>query len=468
LAGGIYWVVLNWLLNDRDPELLRDPLAIVGILLLFAIIGYVAEGLLGTPLLCWFRRRGYSSLPSFLWGGFAIGVIVWVYPLLLFFLVLRERSLFYNVIAVLVGSVVPTLLSTIVFWFIAGRQITNRWTRDRNRKEDGGRIKDERTDLKSVFILHPLLGAPLILSSMKLVFALIISLCALSLARAQPKSATLTSAPKEARESSTSLSFDAANDLIVINVMINGQGPFRFLLDTGASHHVMTPELAQRLGLKIESGAALDAGAQGTASAGLTQVAELRIGNFTLEQQTFLITPFPAAYTFQGFIGAEVFKRFIIHLNFQRSLVTLTTPQGFRYQGKGVTIPIKLHQGLLPQVQANVDGSGGWFKIDSGYNGTLALFAKFIDEHKLLSKYEPRADGSGARTLTAEFQNLPIAKIREFKLGKVRQVDVLTSFFLERGGSNSMFAGAIGTGILKRFNVVLNYQERYMILEEPG
>ena len=129
LAGGIYWVVLNWLLNHRDPELLRDPLAIVGILLLFAIIGYVAEGLLGTPLLCWFRRRGYSSLRSFLWGGFAIGVIVWVYPLLLFFPVLRERSLLYNIMSVLIGSVVPALLSTIVFWSIAGRQITNRWTR---------------------------------------------------------------------------------------------------------------------------------------------------------------------------------------------------------------------------------------------------------------------------------------------------------------------------------------------------
>jgi hypothetical protein len=129
LAGGIYWVVLNWLLNHRDPELLRDPLAIVGNLLLFAMIGYVAEGLLGTPLLCWFRRHGYSSLRSFLWGGFAIGVIVWVYPLLLFFPVLRERTIVFNLMAVLVGSVVPALLSTIVFWFIAGRQITNRWTR---------------------------------------------------------------------------------------------------------------------------------------------------------------------------------------------------------------------------------------------------------------------------------------------------------------------------------------------------
>jgi hypothetical protein len=41
---------------------------------------------------------------------------------------------------------------------------------------------------------------------------------------------------------STSLSFDSANNLIVITVTLNGKGPFRFLLDSGASHHVMQPE----------------------------------------------------------------------------------------------------------------------------------------------------------------------------------------------------------------------------------
>jgi hypothetical protein len=63
LVAGIYWVLLNWLLNQRDPQLLRDPLGIVSILVLFTLIGYVAEGLLGTPLLCWFRRRGYLPEP---------------------------------------------------------------------------------------------------------------------------------------------------------------------------------------------------------------------------------------------------------------------------------------------------------------------------------------------------------------------------------------------------------------------
>src|SRR5258708_6048524 len=36
---------------------------------------------------------------------------------------------------------------------------------------------------------------------------------------------------------------------IVVPVMINGQGPFRFIVDTGASHSVVSPALAAKLGL---------------------------------------------------------------------------------------------------------------------------------------------------------------------------------------------------------------------------
>ncbi len=129
VAGGIYWLVLNWVINGRDPQMLRDPLGIVSILGLFTVIGYGAEGLLGTPLLCWFRRRGYSSLRSFLLGGVAIAIVVWLSMSLLYLQFFREMSLFFNLMFGLLGCTVPALLSTIVFWFLGGRQITNRWTR---------------------------------------------------------------------------------------------------------------------------------------------------------------------------------------------------------------------------------------------------------------------------------------------------------------------------------------------------
>ena len=122
-AAGIYWVFLNWQINGRDPEMWRDLVGILSILGLFAVIGYVAEGLLGIPLLYWFRRHGYLSLPLFLIGGILVGIVVGLFVIALYQL-FREMSLMFNLMFVLVGCIVPALLSTIVFWFIGGRHIT--------------------------------------------------------------------------------------------------------------------------------------------------------------------------------------------------------------------------------------------------------------------------------------------------------------------------------------------------------
>ena len=266
-------------------------------------------------------------------------------------------------------------------------------------------------------------------------------------------------------QSSTTLPFDATNDLIVINAIINGKGPFRFQIDTGASHHVMTPELVRALGLRVEGNATLDTGGRERNAAGVVQVAEVRVGDFRLERQSFIVAPLPPSYPFQGFLGAELFKHFIVRIDFRQSLLTLTLGSVFHYQGKGISLPIKFHAGLIPQVKAEVDGKAGWFKLDTGYNGSLALFGKFIYEHNLLAEYAPRQSGTGARTLTEEFGDVPVAQIREFKLGGTSLGKMPASFFLEREGSNSIYAGAIGTGILKQFNVIINYQRQRLILE---
>lgn len=264
---------------------------------------------------------------------------------------------------------------------------------------------------------------------------------------------------------STSLAFDPANNLIVITATLNGKGPFRFLLDTGASQHVMKPEVARALGLKVKEFGELDAGGRERVSAGLVQVAKVQVGGFTLEQQRFAVTPFPASYPFEGFLGAELFKLFIVSIDFKHSLVTLTRPNAFKYQGAGASLPIKFYEGLIPQVKGEVDDIEGWFKLDTGYNGSLALFGKFIDEQGLLPKYAPQTRGSGGRTLTREVGDSPVAQVRRFKLGDLTLHNVPTSFFLEKEGSNSAFSGAIGTVILMQFKVIIDYRGQRLILE---
>lgn len=264
---------------------------------------------------------------------------------------------------------------------------------------------------------------------------------------------------------STSLPFDSANNLIVIKATLNGKGPFRFLLDTGASHHVMKPEIAQALGLKVTDSGELDAGGRGRVRAGSVWVSKLQVGGLTLEKQQFVVASLPSSYPFEGFLGAELFKRFVVTIDFKQSLITLAQPNAFRYRGKGVSLPIKFYEGLIPQVKGEVDDLAGWFKIDTGYNGSLALFGKFIDENRLLAKYPPKTSAPSGFTLTGEVGDAPTTQVRRFKLGNLTLQDVLTSFFLEKEGSNSVFAGALGTVLLRQFKVIIDYKRQRIILE---
>lgn len=268
---------------------------------------------------------------------------------------------------------------------------------------------------------------------------------------------------------STTVPFDSQNNLIVISATLNAKGPYRFVLDTGASRHVLRSETAHALGLTVTEGAELDSGGRGRVKAGVAEVAEVTVGEFSLPHQSFLVTPFPASYSFDGLLGAEFFNRFVVGVDFTKSLITLIHPVTFRYRGPGVSVPIKLHQKLIPQLKTDVDGITGWFKFDTGYNGSLALFAEFIEQHKLLARYATRKSSSSSQTITGEVGELSEGRVPSLKLADLELRDVPTSFFTERGGSNSVLAGAIGTLILKRFTFIIDYSRRRVIFEsQPG
>jgi hypothetical protein len=66
-------------------------------------------------------------------------------------------------------------------------------------------------------------------------------------------------------------------DLITVEAHVNGQGPFRFLLDTGANASIVSTRLVSALGLPLQAGRTVLTAAGLMASAGVT-VDELRLG----------------------------------------------------------------------------------------------------------------------------------------------------------------------------------------------
>ena len=94
--------------------------------------------------------------------------------------------------------------------------------------------------------------------------------------------------PVSAEEPTPPLLFDGRSRTdrigrLLIPVKINGQGPFRFVLDTGANRTVLTPQLAAHLGLSITAnGRVTLSGVTGSASVPTVAVDRVKVGDVEL------------------------------------------------------------------------------------------------------------------------------------------------------------------------------------------
>jgi hypothetical protein len=104
-AAVLYLLVLVFLFDNPVPTHIGELAAIV---VLFALIGFVAELALGIPLLLLLRYFRLLKLPCFLLGGFLIGLAVFGF---------FDRPL-YRIKWGFLYCVVPAMISTAAFWFL--------------------------------------------------------------------------------------------------------------------------------------------------------------------------------------------------------------------------------------------------------------------------------------------------------------------------------------------------------------
>src|SRR5438045_9747009 len=73
-----------------------------------------------------------------------------------------------------------------------------------------------------------------------------------------------------------------AQPLILLPVEVNGEGPFEFILDTGAGTSLISSELGQKLNLKI-LGSRNGQGAGGAVSVSLAKLSSLAVASMKLD-----------------------------------------------------------------------------------------------------------------------------------------------------------------------------------------
>lgn len=272
-------------------------------------------------------------------------------------------------------------------------------------------------------------------------------------------------------KSSTVLPFELFDNRQLIQVKVNGQGPFTFVLDTGAGN-LITPEVAEKLGLKLSREFQTGGVGEKSVTGWRTKVAKVEVGELRATNQDFVVLSLSDIQKaigfekFDGLLGRELFNSLTTKIDFEKMQFTFTKPDKFDYKGNGEIISFEF-LGHIPQIEGEIDGIRGKMVIDTGDRSSLTLYVPFYEKHKFLDKYP---DHKKALSGWGIGGSVPAQLIRlgGIQVGNIVVSDVVTRLPLVKSGTfaRENQIASIGSGFLKRFNAIFDYQRNRVIFEK--
>jgi len=273
----------------------------------------------------------------------------------------------------------------------------------------------------------------------------------------------------EGGKTSSTAPFELANNHIYVKVKLNGKGPFTFLCDTGGAN-ILSPPLAKELGLKPVGALQGRGVGEKSEDVGLVKVDKLQLGDVSLSDQLFAVFQMQTLAEVEGLpasglVGYEIFKRFVVTIDYGHSLLTLTAPSADEYKGDGTVLSFKFNY-HIPQVEGEIDGLKGAFDIDTGSRSSLSLLSPFVEKNGLKAKYAPKVEGVTGWGVGGPARS-QITRARELRLGSLVVKEPVTEFSLQSKGAftDPYVAGNVGGGILKKFNITFDYGHQRLILK---
>lgn len=302
--------------------------------------------------------------------------------------------------------------------------------------------------------------------------AFVLTFCFIATARAQYFDL-------DVHKKKVNIPFKLERNLMIIQLKINHKGPFNFILDTGVGLMIITdPKLVDSISipnkrtLKIPGlgeGDDSEAYVTSTLDIAIPGLVSYDVAAAILKKDVFNLSGY-AGMPIHGLLGYEFFNNLAVKISFQDSVVTVCRPKDLKPFRKANKIPMIVEDrkayvyakafmpGIAPiKTKLVVDlGAGHPVSIER-YIETYGLPQKFIASANL---------GIGLNGPINGF----ISRMDEFDLGKFRMKQVLASFPDDRNNQTNLSVkrdGNLGVGILKRFNVILDYPDSAMYLK-PG
>jgi len=243
-----------------------------------------------------------------------------------------------------------------------------------------------------------------------------------------------------------------------VMVMVNGKGPFRFIIDTGTGGDaIITSELASQLNLPIRGEARLnDPTGQGGQTARLRHIDSLRVAGVEFHAINAIEHALPSGDgACQGMLGFTLFRDFLLTLDYVAGRVILAEGKLVPDGGRSV-VPFRMPDGV-PIARLTIGNREVEAQIDSGGAG-LSLPEQLIPQLRLSAS--PTVFGKG-QSLSTRFQ-IKVARLAaDVRLGDITLdqpwVEINPAFPLANFGSCPM----------QHFTITFDQENRLMRLVGP-
>ncbi|MFZ0267471.1 aspartyl protease family protein [Caulobacter sp.] len=238
---------------------------------------------------------------------------------------------------------------------------------------------------------------------------------------------------------------------LTVNARVNGNGPYPFMIDTGASASVIANDLVAALNLKADGTTKLH-GIAGVQTADTVKIDEISIGRRT--RRDLVMTLLPAGQLeASGILGLDWLGSQGLLLNFIGDEMSVGAGQPYS-DGRTISVPVGARRSGLSLLRGDVPGGHVLAFVDTGSTttvGNLALMNLALANRGIVGDWSDTI----LRSVTGQILPGRFAQLRSLELGAVRMRNVPVVFgqvhTFAYWGIDDRPAMLIGADVLRAF-----------------
>jgi len=256
------------------------------------------------------------------------------------------------------------------------------------------------------------------------------------------------------------------NGYVIVDVRLNGAGPFHFMFDTGAGLVLLDPAV-QRLALESTAWGTSSGDGENIVRLRRTRVRDVQIGELHMINVSAGVIPADdvsavfGTYPLSGFIGSPLLQEMVVKLDYIHRTLTFTRTDRYAYSGAGTLLPF-FGQGDISGV---LDGVEEPLFVDTGTRPGLTLGKRLWTDGDLAGKFKAAFQGVTDWGFGGAVHTL-LARAHTLDIGGIVITAPVVHLSTQRVGNLAGGSARLGYGVLSKFDITFDSARSRIILEK--